>query len=95
MKYNLKDYLANYYLQMLSYTDNMTFVERWYNTAVSVYEMLLRYFVHFPSHNQIAQTHFGHLGPLPTIEEVNRNVSLILVNTHRSLAPPKPAMPSE
>lgn len=80
---------------MLSYTDNMTFAERWFNTALSIYEILLRYFVHFPIHNQIAQTHFGHLGPLPTIEDINRNVSLILVNAHRSLTPPKPSMPSE
>lgn len=80
---------------MLPYTDDMTFTERWYNTVVSAYDALLRYFYHYPNHNHIVQTHFGHLGPLPTIEEVNRNVSLILVNTHRSLSHPRPSMPSE
>lgn len=65
----------------------MTFalVQRWYNTALSVYDALLHYFVYYPFHNQLAQTYFRHLGTLPTIEEVNKNVSLILVNTHRSL----------
>lgn len=31
--------------------------------------------------------------PLPTVEELVNNISIILVNSHRSIAPPRPLMP--
>lgn len=72
----------------------MSFIERGYNVLLSTYDWLLRTFVHYPAQNEIAKKNFGHLGALPSVEEINKNVSLILVNTHRSLAPPRPSMPS-
>lgn len=72
----------------------MSFIERCYNVLLSTYDWLLRTFVHYPTQNEIAKKNFGHLGALPSVEEINSNVSLILTNTHRSLAPPRPSMPS-
>lgn len=77
----------------LSYGEKMSFSERWYNTIFSIYDYLLRHFIHLPTQNKMAKQHFGHLRELPTIEDMLKNVSLILVNTHRSIQPPRPAMP--
>lgn len=82
------------YLQTLTYSDNMSFMERYNNMLLSTYDWLLRTFFHYPAQNEIAKKNFGHLGVLPSMEEINNNISLILVNTHRSLAPPRPSMPS-
>lgn len=75
------------------YTDKMTFLQRWYNTIVSIYDWILRLTVHLPAHNAIVKKHFAHLEPLPSIEDLVKNVSIILVNAHRSILPPRPSMP--
>lgn len=79
---------------MLPYTDNMSFTQRWYNCLVSTFEWILRLFIHLPAQNDIAKRHFGHLGPLPSVEEMIANVSLVLANSHRSLFHPRPSMPT-
>lgn len=78
----------------LTYTDNMSFAERWYNAALSVADWMARRWIIVPGHQAIADKFFGHLGELPTIDELHANVSLIFVNSHRSLAPPRPSMPT-
>lgn len=32
-------------------------------------------------------------GPLPSIQELEKSISVVFVNTHRSLIPPRPTMP--
>lgn len=104
---------------LLSYTDNMNFLQRFYNVILSSYEWIYRSWVILPTHNRDAKEIFGYLEskykniiimtnlnkvhfllsteergvPLPSVEELERNISLILVNTHRSISPPRPAMP--
>lgn len=78
----------------LTYSDNMTFSERWFNTALSVFDWILRRWIAMPGHNAIAKKHFGHLGNIPSIDELHRNVSIIFVNNHRSIAPPRPLLPN-
>lgn len=71
----------------------MTFSQRWYNAFYSTCDWLVRRFVHLPWQTKLAEKHFGHLGPLPSLDDINKNVSLILVNSHRSVLPPRPMMP--
>lgn len=78
----------------LTYTDKMTFLQRWLNTMFSIFDLLLRHLVHIPFQNKIAKQHFSHLGPLPSIDDMIKNVSLILVNEHRSLMHARPSMPT-
>lgn len=78
----------------LHYDDKMSFVERWYNSIYSIYEWIVRTFYFLPQQNKLAQKYFGHLGNLPTIEELSKNVSMIFINTHRSIQIPKPSMPT-
>lgn len=71
----------------------MSFTQRWHNTILSVSDWIIRRFVHIRWQTQLAEKYFGHLGPLPSIDDVNKNVSLMLVNSHRSVLPPRPMMP--
>lgn len=79
---------------MLPYSDNMSFFERCYNTAVIIFEAIVRSWVHLPSEERLAQEYFAHLAPLPPIKEILQNISINLVNTHRAISPPRPSMPS-
>lgn len=79
---------------MLPYSDNMSFSERWYNTIITVFDAFVRNWIHLPNEEQLAQKYFAHLAPLPPLNEILRNISLNLVNTHRAITPPRPSMPS-
>lgn len=79
---------------MLPYSDNMSFTERWYNTVVTIFDVIVRNWIHLPSEERLAHKHFAHLAPLPPLKEILRNISMNLVNTHRAISPPRPSMPS-
>lgn len=70
----------------------MTFYQRWYNAVVTAFDFILRRITYIPLETTIAQKYFSHLGSLPSIDELRQNVSVTLINTHRALAPPRPAM---
>lgn len=72
----------------------MSFTERWYNTALSLTDWIMRRWIVIPNYNELAKKHFGHLGDVPSIDELHRNVSITFVNSHRSLAAPRPTLPS-
>lgn len=72
----------------------MSFSQRLYNTIVSIYDWYIRNYVYLPKEEEYAQKFFGHLGPLPSLRDLMFNVSMVLVNTHRSIFPPRPTMPS-
>lgn len=46
---------------LLSYTDNMSFQQRFYNVILSMYEWCYRNWVALPAHNKIAKEFFGFL----------------------------------
>lgn len=77
----------------LAYSDNMSFTERFHNTIVSITDWVVRRWITIPAHDEIAQKYFKHLGDIPSIDELQQNVSIIFVNSHRSLAPPRPSLP--
>lgn len=72
----------------------MTFYQRWHNAVVSAYDWFVRKYGYLPTEEEYARKFFGHLGPLPSIYDLLRNVSMVLVNTHRAIFPPRPTMPS-
>ena len=79
---------------MLPFWDNMSFLERWFNVLFTAYDWAVRKFQYLPAEEELARKYFAHLAPLPSLEDLHRNVSIVLVNTHRALAPPRPSMPS-
>lgn len=79
---------------LIDFSDQMTFFERLYNVALSTLDsVLIRQFWHLPQHMAIAEKHFSHLAPLPSLESLSANISLTLVYTHRGLSYPRPSMP--
>lgn len=78
---------------MLSYTDQMNFFQRWYNTMLTTYDLILRRFIHIPLQTKILNEHFGHLDALPSIDQLRKNISIIFVNAHRSITYPRPHLP--
>lgn len=73
----------------------MSFYERWFNTIVSTYDWAVRKFSYLPTVDEHARKYFSHLEPLPSIDDILRNVSMVFSNTHRALSPPRPSMPSK
>lgn len=78
----------------LHYDDDMSFTERWYNSIYSINDWIMRKFWFLPEQNKLAQKYFSHLGNIPTIEELIQNVSMVFINTHRSVQLPRPSMPT-
>nr|XP_018905849.1 PREDICTED: UDP-glucuronosyltransferase 2B13-like [Bemisia tabaci]XP_018905858.1 PREDICTED: UDP-glucuronosyltransferase 2B13-like [Bemisia tabaci]XP_018905867.1 PREDICTED: UDP-glucuronosyltransferase 2B13-like [Bemisia tabaci] len=69
--------------QFTSFTDRMTFAERLTNLYVNVYCSLFRYFRYLPRNEAIAQEFFGFSEP--SVAQLEKHVSLALVNSHFSL----------
>lgn len=79
---------------ILNYGDQMTFMQRSYNVFISATDMIFRHFYYMRGQDKIALEHFKSLeGPLPSVYELEKSISMILINSHQSIWPPKPTMP--
>ncbi|TMW54432.1 hypothetical protein DOY81_000424 [Sarcophaga bullata] len=80
---------------VLSHTDRMTFWERMYNSYLSLYDAVMRRWYYLPQMQKMAEKHFGAYieGPLPNVRDLEKNISLMLINSHRSMDLPRPSMP--
>lgn len=78
---------------MLTYSDAMTFSQRWYNVIVSLYDYAVRKLVYLPMQEKFAKKYFAEIGPLPSLDDILHNVSVVLVNSHRALSAARPTMP--
>lgn len=80
--------------EFLPYTDRMSFWQRVYNSATSAYELLLRSIYYMPRQEAMALEHFSHLkGPLPKVADLERQVSVILLNSHAPLTSTRAKVP--
>lgn len=77
---------------ILPFTDHMTFFQRMANFIFHNYVLYYRKFHHLPIMDNIAQKYFGKSTPLPS--EIEKNISLVMVNTHYSLDYPRPLVPA-
>lgn len=79
----------------LSYnTDRMSFMERAQNSIFSLYDALGRKFFYLPQQTQLAHDAFSsQLGSLPSVEELEKRISVHLVNSHPAFSYPRPKMP--
>lgn len=79
---------------MLEFENDMTLPERAYNVFLSLWDLYNRKFYYLPAQAALARKHFGHLeathGALPTLEELERNISIALLNTHIVTTKPRP-----
>ncbi|XP_013100404.2 UDP-glycosyltransferase UGT5 isoform X1 [Stomoxys calcitrans] len=80
---------------LLPHTDQMSFKQRFYNSYLSLYDAVMRRWSYMPKMQEMAERHFSqHLqGPLPHVRDLEKNISLMLINSHRSVDIPRPSMP--
>jgi hypothetical protein len=77
---------------ILPFTDHMTFLQRMVNFVLHNFILYYRTFHHLPVMDNIAQKYFGNSAPLPS--EIEKNISLVMVNTHFSMDFPRPLVPA-
>jgi glucuronosyltransferase len=79
----------------LPYVDNMTFQQRIYNTLITAYDAVFRRLNYIRGQDKLAKKHFGKFiqGELPKVLDMEREVSVVLVNSHKSVDKPRPKMP--
>lgn len=78
--------------QVLSFTDRMTFVERGINVFWGLADAAIRRFYYMAEMQKMADRHFGGLlnGTVPSLFELEKNVSLRIVNQHHSMTYARP-----
>ncbi|CAB3377025.1 Hypothetical predicted protein [Cloeon dipterum] len=84
--------LSYYPNPMLTYTDRMEFTERLTNFLFTKMWDLGNYFYYYPKQNELKDMIFGP--GLPDVREIERNVSLVLLNAHFSTTFPRPLVPA-
>lgn len=80
----------------LPFTDTMNFVERLINTVFGVFTVLFYNFISLPMYQQeinLLMTSAGEKN-VPRIEDVTKNLSLVLVESHFSAGYPRPYLPN-
>ncbi|XP_047098402.1 UDP-glycosyltransferase UGT5-like [Schistocerca piceifrons] len=77
----------------LSYTDRMPFWQRLHNAAFATYARLVRRLYYAPRQDALVRRHVA--GPsLPSVLDIERNTSLLFLNSHPSLHFPRPLAPN-
>jgi glucuronosyltransferase len=80
--------------EFLHYTDKMNFWQRMHNTVTGTLKHVGRQLIHLPKQNAAMQKYFNYTDNLPPVWELERKISLVLLNSHHSLSYPKPLMPN-
>lgn len=76
---------------LMEYTGDMTFWMRLYNVVYSFYvREVFQYYT--SSQNEVIKKHFGP--DAPDIRELERDIALIIVNSHLTTNEPKPITPA-
>lgn len=79
------------------FNENMSFVERFLNVVYSLFGVMVRKYQILPKHYEIARRAFAELeatnGPLPSLTELQKNISVCLVNSHLVISHKRPKMP--
>lgn len=77
---------------VLPYSDRMTFVERSTNLFWGLADAFLRRFYYMEEMQKMADRYFGHVlnGTVPSIIELEKNISFRIVNQHQSMAYARP-----
>ncbi|XP_068083563.1 UDP-glycosyltransferase UGT5 [Anabrus simplex] len=76
----------------LPFSDHMNFFQRMSNMLLHTFVLLSRRFYHMPLQQKLADNFFGK--SIPPLTEIEKNISLVMVNIHHSLDYPRPMLPS-
>nr|CAD7452121.1 unnamed protein product [Timema tahoe] len=81
-------YIPSYFI---SYGSQMSFIERFWNTLYYITINTANYYFNEIPTNELSKRIYGN--DIPPIEEIAKNTSLILVNSHFSISGPRPVVP--
>lgn len=76
------------------YTDRMTFWQRMYNSLMIWFEDIVHPYYFIARQQKYMEQLFPESVNWPSLEEIRRNVSLVLLNTHTTLGSPRPYAPN-
>lgn len=78
------------------FTDQMSFFVRTINCLVTLLQLILFPIFYIPKQNKIMFEHFNYTGweNRPSLEEMTKNISLTLINTHFTLGTSRPLVPN-
>lgn len=76
---------------LFGFTDHMTFYERLINTLFGAYIKIYKFLVHYPIQNKILQKYFPNA---PDVFELQKNIAIVLSNSHESIAYSRPLVPN-
>lgn len=84
---------------LLPYKDGMRFKERHHNTFISLFDWLMRNIFYLPRQEAIAKQNFkawkvNETHILPTVRQMEKKISVVLVNSHLAIDHPRPSMPN-
>ncbi|XP_052859848.1 UDP-glycosyltransferase UGT5-like [Anopheles cruzii] len=80
--------------EFLPFTDRMSLYQRTYNAFVSTYEQILRSWYYMPRQEAMAAKYFSFLpGPLPRVADLERRVSVVLLNSYAPLTTTRARIP--
>lgn len=79
---------------VLALNDEMSFFERCQNLFWTTVDTVLRRFYFMAKMQEMADKYFTNLdGPVPSVLDMEKNISVRIVNHHRSTTRPRPIMP--
>lgn len=76
------------------YTDRMSFWQRMYNSMTFWFEDIAMPLYYTPKQQEVMEKLFPDAKNWPSLEEIRRNVSLVLLNTHTTIGTPRPYAPN-
>lgn len=78
------------------YSDHMSFMERLTNTAIAFMHTTLSSFYYLPKQRELMDKYFNYTGweTRSSMENMLKNISLTLINTHFSIGTSRPLVPS-
>lgn len=76
-------------------TDQMSFIERFKNTVIGIYQLFLEDYYYLPLQKETMDKYFKYKGyeSRPSMEKMLRNVSVTLLNAHHSIGVTRPYLP--
>lgn len=76
------------------YSDHMTFWQRMYNSFSYWYEEILFPLYYMPQQQKLMEANFPNAKNWPTLNDIKRNVSIVLLNTHVTYGTARPYPPN-
>ncbi|CAG7719644.1 unnamed protein product, partial [Allacma fusca] len=77
---------------LIGYDERMNFQQRFLNSFRTVFDWLVMHWYYWPKVQAVYRTALGDPN-IPSIPKIERNASMVLMNSHISFSPPRPLLP--